>query len=80
MIAGDYGDEGLFIPEDRPLNDQEKQHVENAYSELGRVGKDTTKDLRLDDWASIYFKDMSKDVIQGMKLDPYLARCLSKKK
>jgi hypothetical protein len=74
VVAGNYGDKGKFIEEDRPLNDAEKRYVENTYTNLGAYKE--VKDLNIDGYALANFEDISDDVREAMKFDPYLKSCM----
>jgi hypothetical protein len=79
VIAGDYADEGAFIDADRPLNAKEKKYVEGKYTEPFKSQMTSTKSFNLDSWADLHFKDISKQVIKGLKFDPNFNECMQKR-
>ena len=78
VIAGDYADAGAFIDADRPLNAKEKKYVESKYSEPYKSRMTSTKSFNLYSWADLQFKDVSKQVIKGLKFDSYFNECIRK--
>lgn len=78
VVAGDYADPGVHVPVDRPLSEKERDAINNRYVDWKAKEIKTTKDMTLQDFADINFKDISKDVVKAMRFDSFLDGCLGK--